>query len=145
MSTQATEALSDAQFLEALEKATYPREQFSHRAHLRLGWQCLREHGFEAGLARVRTTIQRYATAVGAAGKYHETITRVWAEHVQAALESTPHLSGFEAFLAAHPELLSAGVLERHYRKETLDSAEARAGWVPPDREPLPRRKQAAG
>ncbi|HEX8705445.1 MAG TPA: hypothetical protein VF815_41815 [Myxococcaceae bacterium] len=146
MSTQSTgtEAMTDAQFLEALEQATYPKEQFGHRAHLRLGWLCLREHGFEAGLARLRTLIQRYATAVGAAGKYHETITRVWAEHVQAALEATPQLSGFEAFLEAHPQLLSSGLLERHYSKETLASPEAKGNWVPPDREPLPPRRRAA-
>jgi hypothetical protein len=140
-----TEEVSDAQFLAGLEQATYPPEQFSHRAHLRLGWLCLREHGFEEGLERLRTTIQGYATAVGAAGKYHETITRVWAEHVQAALETTPWNSSFEGFLAAHPQLLSAGLLERHYHKETLSSAEAKAGWVPPDREPLPRRGQVTG
>lgn len=147
MSTEAasTEAMTDAQFLAALEQATYPREHFSHRAHLRLGWLCLREYGFEAGLARLRTMIQHYATAVGAAGKYHETITRVWAEHVQAALETTPGQRAFEAFLAAHPQLLSSGLLERHYRKETLASPEAKGGWVPPDREPLPRRAGAAG
>jgi len=147
MSTHATstEAMTDAQFLAALEQATYPPEQFSHRAHLRLGWLCLREHGFEAGLARLRTLIQHYATAVGAAGKYHETITRLWAEHVQAALEATPRVSGFEAFLEAHPRLLSSGLLELHYLKETLASAEAKTGWVPPDREPLPARRRAAG
>jgi hypothetical protein len=140
-----TQAMTDAQFLEALEQATYPREEFSHRAHLRLGWLCLREHGFEEGLGRIRTTIRRYATAVGAAGKYHETITRLWAEHMQAALEATPRLSTFDGFLEAHPELLNSGLMERHYRKETLASAEAKASWVPPDREPLPRRRQAAG
>jgi hypothetical protein len=140
-----TEAMSDAEFLAALEKATYPPEQFSHRAHLRLGWLCLREDGFEVGLSRLRATIQRYATSVGAAGKYHETITRVWAEHVQAALELTPRHGSFEAFLAAHPGLLNSGLLERHYRKETLASAEAKGGWVPPDREPLPGRRQATG
>ncbi|MDY7231445.1 hypothetical protein [Hyalangium rubrum] len=136
------ESMSDKAFLEALESATYPKEQFGHRAHLRLGWLCLREQGFEEGLASIRTRIQRYATAVGAAAKYHETMTRVWAEHVQAALDATPELTSFDAFLAAHPELLNAGLLERHYRKETLGSAEAKTGWVPPDREPLPRRKQ---
>lgn len=137
--------MSDQEFLEALEEATYPPEQFNHRAHLRLGWLYLRAHGFEQGLSHIRTTIQRYATAVGAATKYHETITQVWAEHVQAAIEQTPELGTFDAFLEAHPELLSSGLLERHYRKETLASAEAKAGWVPPDREPLPRRKPSAG
>ncbi len=136
-----TGELSDAEFLAAVEAATYPGDKFGHRAHLRLGWLCLRAHGFEAGLERIRTLVQRYATALGAAGKFHETMTRAWAEHMQVALDATPGLGSFDAFLEAHPELLDSRLLGRHYRKETLDSPLAKAGWVPPDLEPLPRRR----
>lgn len=133
--------LTDAGFLAAVESATYPGEDFRHRAHVRLAWLCLREHGFEAGLERVRGLIQRYAAALGATGKYHETLTRAWAELVQVGLDAVPDAVSFDAFLEARPELGSSRLLERHYRKETLDSAEARTGWVPPDMEPLPARR----
>ena len=136
-----TGELSDAEFLAAVEAATYPGDRFGHRAHLRLGWLCLRAHGLEAGLERIRTLVQRYATALGAAGKFHETMTRAWAERMQVALDETPGLGSFDAFLEAHPELLDARLLGRHYRKETLDSPVAKASWVPPDLEPLPRRR----
>lgn len=129
--------LKDADFLAAVEAATYPGEAFGHRAHVRLAWLCLREHGFESGLERVRGLIQRYATALGATGKYHETLTRAWAERVQVGLDAAPGLTSFDAFLEARPELGDSRLLERHYRKETLDSPEARVGWVPPDRAPL--------
>ena len=132
---------SDAEFLAAVEAATYPGDRFGHRAHLRLGWLCLRAHGFEVGLERIRTLVQRYATALGAAGKFHETMTRAWAERMQVALDETPGLGSFDVFLEAHPELLDSRLLGRHYRKETLDSPLAKAGWVPPDLEPLPRRR----
>jgi hypothetical protein len=135
-----TGELSDSEFLAAIEAATYPGDKFGHRGHLRLGWLCLRAHGFEVGLERIRTLVQRYATALGAAEKFHETMTRAWAERMQAALDETPGLGSFDAFLAAHPELLDSRLLGRHYRKETLDSALAKASWVPPDLEPLPRR-----
>jgi hypothetical protein len=130
--------MTDADFLAAVEAATYPGEAFRHRAHVRLAWLCLRERGFDAGLERVRGLIQRYAAALGAPGKYHETLTRAWAELVQAALESTPAAASFDAFLAARPELRDSRLLERYYRQETLDSAAARAGWVAPDVTPLP-------
>lgn len=139
-----TGELSDAEFLAAIEATTYPGDKFGHRGHLRLGWLCLREHGFEAGLERIRTLVRGYATALGAAGKFHETMTRAWAEHMQAALDETPGISSFDAFLAAHPELLDSRILARHYRKETLESPAAKAGWVPPDLEPLPRRRPAS-
>ncbi len=85
-----TGELSDAEFLAAIEATTYPGEKFGHRGHLRLGWLCLREHGFEAGLERIRTLVRNYATALGAAQKFHETMTRAWAERMQAALDETP-------------------------------------------------------
>ncbi|WP_224373101.1 hypothetical protein [Hyalangium versicolor] len=138
-----TRELSDAEFLAAIEAASYPGDQFGHRGHLRLGWLCLRAHGFDAGLERIRGLVRNYATALGAAGKFHETMTRAWAERMQVALDETPGLGSFDTFLAAHPELLDSRMLGRHYRKETLDSAAAKAGWVPPDLEPLPSRKQA--
>jgi hypothetical protein len=140
-----TAELSDAEFLAALETATYPAEKFGHRAHLRLGWVCLRAAGFEAGLERIRSLVRHYATALGAAEKFHETVTRAWAERMQVALDETPELDAFDAWLAAHPELLDSGMLRRHYRKETLASPAAKASWVPPDLEPLPRRRQARG
>lgn len=136
----ATPDLTDEAFLAAIEAATYPGKDFGHRAHVRLAWLCLREHGFEAGLERIRGLIQRYAAALGATGKYHETLTRAWAERVQVALEAVPDAASFDAFLESRPELGDSRLLERHYRKATLDSAEARAGWVPPDVEPLPPR-----
>jgi hypothetical protein len=133
--------LSDAEFLAAIEAATYPGDKFGHRGHLRLGWLCLRAHGFDAGLERIRTLVRRYATALGAAEKFHETMTRAWAERMQVALDETPEFGSFEAFLAAHPELLDSRLLGRHYRKETLESPLAKASWVPPDLEPLPQRR----
>ncbi len=136
--------LSDTDFLAAVEAATYPGEDFRHRAHVRLAWLCLREHGFESGLERVRGLIQRYAAALGATGKYHETLTRAWAELVQVGLDAAPGATSFDAFLEARPELCDSRLLERYYRKETLDSLDARAGWVPPDRAPLPARMSRA-
>jgi hypothetical protein len=132
------EKASDDEFLAAVEAATWPGERFGHREHVRLGWLYLRRHGSEAGYARIQRTIQRYATALGAAGKYHETVTRAWSAHVYRAVRETPELEPFEAFLKAHEELLDGRLLARHYRKETLDSEIARGEWVAPDVSPLP-------
>jgi len=134
----ATDALDDAAFLSAVETATLPGERFRHREHLRLAWLCLRAHGVEAGHARVRDLIQRYAAALGASGKYHETQTRAWVLLVGAGLAAAPAGETFGDFLGRCPELLEGRLLARHYREETLDSPRARAEWVPPDVAPLP-------
>lgn len=130
---------SDEDFLAAVEAATHPGEAFNHRAHLRLAWLCLREQGgLDAGLSRIRERIQHYATALGAPGKYHETVTRAWAELVWTATRKTPGARTFEALLEAHPELLDSRRLSNHYTEAALHSPEAKASWVPPDIKPLP-------
>jgi hypothetical protein len=132
------ETAGDDEFLAAVEGATWPGERFGHREHVRLAWLYLRRHGPEEGYARIRGTIQRYATALGAAGKYHETVTRAWSAHVYRALRETPELEPFSAFQEAHPGLRDGGLLARHYRKETLTSEAAKREWVAPDVSPLP-------
>lgn len=129
---------NDTTFLEAVETCVWPGKAFGHREHLRLAWLYLRRHGPQEGYRHIQDTIRRYATALGAAGKYHETMTWGWSALVYRALTETPHLESFGAFLEAHPELLDGSLLVRHYRRETLDSEEARRTRVAPDVSPLP-------
>jgi hypothetical protein len=130
---------SDEDFLTSVEAATHPGEEFNHRAHVRLAWLCLREQeSLDAGLARIRELIQHYATALGAPGKYHETVTRAWAALVWSATRETPGPWTFEALLEAHPELLDSRRLSSHYTEAVLHSQEAKSRWVPPDLNPLP-------
>ncbi|HLL01356.1 MAG TPA: hypothetical protein VK539_12270 [Myxococcaceae bacterium] len=136
------EELSDAEFMAAISVAKFPGGKFGHHGHVRMAWICLKGTRFEAGMERIRSTVKGFAAILGVPEKYNETVTRAWAECVQAALEKTPDIDSFDAFLAAHPELLSAGLLERYYRKETLESPEAKGGWVLPDLQPLPSRRE---
>lgn len=132
------ETAGDDEFLAAVESAEWPGERFGHREHVRLAWVYLRRHGAEEGYERIRGTIQRYATALGAPGKYHETVTRAWSAHVYRALRETPELEPFSAFQEAHPGLRDSKLLARHYRQETLEAEAARREWVAPDVSPLP-------
>ena len=134
--------MSDDDFLRAFETGTLPKEEFTHGAHVRLAWICLRRDGFEDGGARVVAGIQAFARLHGATGLYHETVTRAWLTLISAA--DTAGAPSFDAFLAAHPELRGR-VLDRHYQPETLASDAARRRFVPPDREPLPAPAILAG
>lgn len=134
-----TAELSDAEFMAAISVAKFPGGKFGHRGHVRMAWICLKDKSFEEGMEQIRSTVKGFATILGVPEKYNETVTRAWAECVHAALEQTSGLDSFDAFLAAHPELLNPGLLDRHYRKQTLESPAAKAAWVPPDLAPLPR------
>ena len=67
--------MTDEEFLAVLERCELAAEAFTHAAHLRAGYLCLRAGGFDAALGRMRSAIQRYAAHLGKPDKYHETIT----------------------------------------------------------------------
>lgn len=127
--------MTDEEFLQAFEAGTLPKDDFTHGAHVRLAWICLRRDGFEDGSDRVVAGIRGFAALHGATGLYHETVTRAWLRLIAAA--DSGEAPSFEAFLAAHPELRGRA-LDRHYSPETLASEGARVLFVAPDRAPLP-------
>jgi hypothetical protein len=129
------DTLSDEDFLAAFEAGTL--EAFHHRDHVRMTWLYLRAHEDGAAEGKVTDGIRRFAAAKGAAQMFHVTLTRAWLRLVAAARRETP--SGtFDDFARAHGDLLDKDRIYRHYRRERILSAEARASWLDPDLEPLP-------
>jgi hypothetical protein len=127
--------MNDVEFLVAFEAGTL--ESFRHRDHIRMCWLYLRRHGPEKGAPAVTEGIKRFAVVKGATGLFHETLTRAWLRLVEAALRQTP-AGDFDAFVARHPQLADKETVYRHYRRETIAGAPARARWVEPDLAPLP-------
>lgn len=130
-------ALDDDAFLAAVAAGERPGGRFAHEDHLRLAWIVLRRDGLALGEERVADLIRHLAAALGAPGRYHDTVTRAWTRLVAAALSGMPGDSSFAEFLAAHPALASRDGLDRHFSPELLAGPEARARWVAPDRAPL--------
>ena len=135
--TLGSAAYSDDAFLRAFEDGSLPPEGFHHTDHVRMTWLYLRAHGLDEGTRRIRDGIQLFAGRLGAATKYHETITVAWTELVWNALQQTPDIADAPSFVAAHPALADKGALARHYTKETLTSERARREYVAPDRKPI--------
>lgn len=131
--------LSDDEFLAAFEQCRLPKELWTHEAHVRMAWLCLCREPFENVLSKVRNGIQRYNASLGNSTGYHETVTQAYLLLIAARLSEGRSLS-FTEFKRRHPKLLDRKepILLWHYRKETLDSAEARERFVEPDLEPLP-------
>lgn len=125
----------DAQLLQAFEACTLPPSQFSHRLHLSLGWQYLQRYGFPAGAAAFSERLRTYVAAVGAAAKYHETIT--WAYlalmNEERVLRS-PSGESFDSMILRRPDLLDhrSGALAQCYSREQLDADAARRVFVLP-------------
>ena len=128
-------APSEDNLFTAFESLTLDPAQFTHRRHLAFGWRYLQRHGFPEGAVRFSERLKAYVAQVGAAAKYHETIT--WGYLVlmneEMTLQSTPGES-FDAMVARRPDLLDhrSGALARCYTKAQLEDPNARQVFMLP-------------
>ena len=121
---------ADAAFLRAFDRGEL--EAFGHREHLRLAWALIERHGRDAAAPQIERRLLHLAAAHGMPERYNSTLTLFWVRLVAHVAGRRPAAS-FAEFAAAEPWLLDTGLARRHYSRELLSSARARAGWVDPD------------
>ena len=132
--------MSDDDFLAAFESCTLTRADWTHAAHVRVGWLYLSTgDSFDGVLATVRDGIQRFnRTVLDKPEGYHETITHGFLRLIRARLLSGPPCEDFASFCQRNPELFCSKTIGNHYSKALLDSPRARQEFVPPDLTPFP-------
>jgi hypothetical protein len=125
----------DADIMSAFENGTLDPARFNHRLHLSLAWTYLQRDGFPEGALHFGRHLKAYVAAVGAEGKYHETIT--WAYlallNEEMSLRSAPGES-FDTMIERRPDLLDHrnGAITRSYSKAQLDVPDARRVFLLP-------------
>jgi hypothetical protein len=131
------DGLDDATLLARFEAVAIEPARFNHRVHVRLAFAVLdREGDLALAALRFRRALRAFAAAIGAAGRYHETLTWAYLVIVQVRMHETPCVTSLE-LLARHPDLLDhrGGALARYYDvASTVASPVARAVFVLPDR-----------
>ncbi len=128
--------MTDEELMRAFEAGQVPAGGFHHAQHVRVGWNYLRAHPLPEALGRFCAGLRHFAHAQGATNLYHETITVAYMLLInERRAESDPSMS-WEAFAAAHPELLAwkPSLLDRFYTPGLLGSGRARRVFVMPDR-----------
>lgn len=131
---------ADRGFVEAFEACRYQPADFDHRAHVRLAYAYLVESDTEAAVARMRDALLAFLDHHGIdPGKFHETLTRAWVMAVRHFMQKSGPAASADAFIDANPELLDSKIMLTHYSAELLFSAEARAAFVEPDLDHIPR------
>jgi hypothetical protein len=134
--------IADADLWERFDRSSLSREEWTHQAHLRTAWLHLRRHTLDDAHILMRVGIIRLNAAHGLVESptrgYHETLTRVWLLLVAAAMRATPDVDASTSFLEAHADALGKHAPLRHYSRERLFSASARARFVEPDLLALP-------
>jgi hypothetical protein len=136
--------MTDPEFLTAFEAASIPRDQWTHRAHVRTAYLYTRAWPLDAAIAKLRAGIKALNRSNGVqdtpTSGYHETVTVAWATIVADRVGGA-EMPTFEAFAAANADLFGGDFLLQFYSYERLFSIEARRTFTGPDRAPLPRRR----
>ncbi|WDE10582.1 hypothetical protein [Thalassomonas haliotis] len=147
-------SLSDQEFMSLFKNLSLPAEYFDHKGHLRLAWLYLQRYPLELSIIKVAQGIKAYAGSLGAADKYHCTITRALVCIVAQRLSKVSpvqdtrkpaeaklltaglaHKISWQQFISQNQDLLvdAFGVLQQYYSKQLLVSEKARKQFVQPD------------
>lgn len=138
-----TISAQDRTFRGDFEAGRVTPSEFDHRAHVRLAYVYLTEGSVDAAAESMRNALLAFLERHHIdAAKYHETLTRSWILAVRHFMERTPATLSADAFIAANPVLLDSRVMLTHYSASVLFSPGARAQFVEPDLEAIPRHHQ---
>lgn len=130
----------DRAFQAQFESCKFPLAEFNHRAHLRLAYVYLAEQDTETAGQMMRDALKNFLEHLGIdLSKYHETMTRAWILAVRHFMQSTPSSASADSFIKQNPEMLDQTIMMTHYSAELLFSEEARANFVEPDLDSIPR------
>lgn len=138
--TSHTASDADRAFRDDFEACRFPAPQFKHREHVRLAYVYLCEGDDEDATARMREALRAFVRHNGVdPTKYHETLTRAWILAVCHFMARTAPSDSADAFIAQNPVLLDTTIMLTHYSADLLYSDEARARFVEPDLDAIPR------
>ena len=133
----------DLRFREDFESGRLSPALFDHRAHVGLAYVYLAGSDVEAAVVRIRDGLRTFLAHHGIdPAKYHETMTRAWILAVRHFMELSPEAESADDFIDKNPRLLDGTIMLTHYSVGLLFSPEARARFVEPDLDAIPRHER---
>lgn len=130
----------DRQFLRKFETGGITPDGFDHRAHVRLAYAYLALHEPDTAVSLMRGALLAFLRRNDIdISKYHETMTNAWILAVRHFMATTPPAPSADAFIDANPILLDSKIMLTHYSADLLFSDRARAKFVEPNVEQIPR------
>lgn len=131
----------DLKLMQRFETSEIPQSEWTHTAHLRLGFLYLVRRPFSAGLRSLIQGIRALNLTHNKPNAYHATITEAYARMLRAYIQDlAPWLDSMD-FIHDHPELAQKSPMTpllKYYSRTLLLSDRARLEFVPPDLAPLP-------
>lgn len=133
--------MNDEEHLRRFEDHSLPKEEWTHRAHLKVAYLYLNLFSKPEALERLRAGILAYNAAQGIqdtpTGGYHETLTQIWLQLVSTALCQFGPADTADAFFDAQTQLCDKRTPQLFYSRDRLMSPEAKHSFVAPDLAPL--------
>ncbi len=131
----------DRRFRADFEACRLAPSDFDHRGHLRLAYTYLVDGDVDTSLERVRGALRAFLAhhGIDPSSKYHETMTRAWILAVRHFMEISPASESADAFIDANPVMLDSRIMLTHYSADLLFSDAARARFLEPDLDEIPR------
>jgi len=119
--------------IQAFEAADIDADAFDHESHVYLAWLYVQEFELAQAIARFDAALRRLTAKLGAAGKYHATITWLFLLLISERSEDD---EDWTTFRARNSDLVVDGrsALRRYYSEGRLFSDRARRQFVLPDR-----------
>ncbi len=120
---------SDEKFLTAFLQSTISEEEFNHEAHLRICWLLLKKHPLLKALQMLTQGLKSLVAKLGAADKYHETLSVALALLMYERMEKEEEFSGW---LRKNSDFLTnwRGLLASFYADDLLWSERAKQAFV---------------
>jgi hypothetical protein len=116
--------------LALFEAGDCPLAGFSHREHVRIGFELLNRHPFAEAAFRFARGLRTMAARGGIESLYHETITIAFLALIGERAATARDFAELETH---HPDLFSKQALAAFYSKERLASPLARRTFLLPD------------
>lgn len=120
--------------IRSFEAGAIDPNDFDHAVHVYIAWCYLQEHSLLDAIARFTTALRALTDRLGAAARYHETITWFFLVVIAERCAKTPS-DDWPSFRQHNADLLrDASILRRFYTADRLQSELARRQFVLPDR-----------
>ena len=129
------EPITNKEFVQRFENQTLAPEYFDHLGHIRLARLYLLEYELDQAISQISQGIQDYARSLGAADKFHLTITDAIMRIINKRLAGN-ETDDWESFLDKNSDIVedSLSVLYQYYSEDVLMSDKAKRTLVLPDK-----------
>ena len=119
--------------IDAFERGDIDATCFGHEAHVYAGWLYVNRFPAPVAVERFTAALRRLTATLGAADKYHATITRFYLLLIAERMDES---GCWQHFRKQNPDLFDRddNVLYRYYSRERLGCDTARQHFVLPDR-----------